>query len=124
VRAEVGFNYLGQVGQGLGGELPLGLARGSAGQERSKPGRRVHLLEIGGGVLDGELELEFGYSERVHRRETVASLAEGYVAALGELIEHCQSPEAGGRSESDFADFGWTSQDLQSITRRLRRASR
>jgi len=42
------------------------------------------------------------YSEQLHRRETIERVAADYLKALRELIEHCQSDEAGGFTPSDF----------------------
>jgi len=42
------------------------------------------------------------YSEQMHRRTSIEGLAQGFIKALRSLISHCQSPEAGGYTPSDF----------------------
>jgi non-ribosomal peptide synthase protein (TIGR01720 family) len=60
------------------------------------------LLEINGSTHRGRLRLDWTYSENLHRRATIERLAQGFVEALRQLIAHCQSPEAGGYTPSDF----------------------
>ncbi|HIP71159.1 MAG TPA: amino acid adenylation domain-containing protein, partial [Anaerolineae bacterium] len=112
---ELSFNYLGQMGQGETEESPLAPAVESGGPERSPQARRAHLLEIDGGVMDGRLELTWTYSPHHHRRETIERLANEFITSLQTLIAHCQSPEAGGVTLSDVADFGWEQDDLDDI---------
>ena len=40
----------------------------------------------------------------MHRRSTLEDLADIYLEALEDLIEHCRSPQAGGVSPSDFPE--------------------
>jgi non-ribosomal peptide synthase protein (TIGR01720 family) len=64
--------------------------------------KRNHLLTISGMVANGQLRMGWGYSEMVHRRETIERVAEQFAEVLKELIAHCQSEEAGGHTPSDF----------------------
>jgi non-ribosomal peptide synthase protein (TIGR01720 family) len=101
-QAEVSFNYLGQLHQDLPEALPFRPAREAIGPERSPRGSRKYLLEINGQVARGQLQLVWTYSENVHRHSTIEQLAQGYAEELRTLIRHCQSPEAGGFTPSDF----------------------
>jgi non-ribosomal peptide synthase protein (TIGR01720 family) len=102
-QAEVSFNYLGQLDQVLPVTSPFGVARESSGPPHSPRGIRRYLLEINGSVIEGRLQLVWIYSEQVHRRTTIERLAHGHLEALRALIAHCQSPEAGGFTPSDFS---------------------
>jgi non-ribosomal peptide synthase protein (TIGR01720 family) len=99
---EISFNYLGQLDQALSESSLFRPARESSGPPHSPLGRRPHLLEVSGWVAEDRLHLEWSYSQRVHRRATVERLAQGFLEALEALIVHCQSPEAGGFTLSDF----------------------
>ncbi|MFQ5435371.1 MAG: condensation domain-containing protein, partial [Anaerolineae bacterium] len=112
---EVSFNYLGQMDQAGGDAALFGPAPESKGAERSPQAQRTHLLEIDGGIMSSRLELAWSYSTQVHRRETIARVAESYIDLLRALITHCQSPEAGGVTLSDVTDFGWEQDDLDDI---------
>ena len=101
-QAEVSFNYLGQFDQVLPESSSFKLAQESSGPPRSPRGRRSHLLDINGFIVGGRLQLDWTYSENVHRRSTIEALAEGFIEALRSLIAHCLSPQAGGYTPSDF----------------------
>jgi non-ribosomal peptide synthase protein (TIGR01720 family) len=98
---EVSFNYLGQVDQVLsGGEFRP--ATESGGLTQSPYNQRPHLLAIGAMVVDGQLQMNWGYSAAVHRRETIERVAAQFVEKLQALIEHCQTESIGGHTPSDF----------------------
>jgi non-ribosomal peptide synthase protein (TIGR01720 family) len=100
--AQVSFNYLGQVDQLFTEQAAWAVARESSGSAHAASGLRAHLLDVSGIIAGGSLQLTWVYSEAVHRRETIAGLAQGYLEALQELIAHCQLAEAGGFTPSDF----------------------
>jgi len=101
-RAEISFNYLGQLDQALDGSSPFAPARESAGRSHSPRMRRSHAIEVNGAVSGGRLRMDWSYSAGRHRRESVAALAERFVAELRELLAHCLSPQVGGFTPSDF----------------------
>ncbi|MEO5573838.1 MAG: amino acid adenylation domain-containing protein, partial [Gammaproteobacteria bacterium] len=99
---EVLFNYLGQFDQVLSGSSLFRFAPEPCGPKHSPQGQRRHLLEIVGQVTDGQLQMNWTYSEKVHRAETIERLAQDFMEALQGLISHCQSVGAGGYTPSDF----------------------
>ncbi|GEN09771.1 non-ribosomal peptide synthase domain TIGR01720/amino acid adenylation domain-containing protein/natural product biosynthesis luciferase-like monooxygenase domain-containing protein [Myxococcus fulvus] len=102
-RAEVGFNHLGQVDGLVGAEGPFTLAPESEGlRQRAASSRRPYLLDVTSVVREGRLEVTWTFSEAVHRRETVARVADDFVARLVALIQASSAPDAGGHSPSDF----------------------
>ncbi|MEG4440289.1 amino acid adenylation domain-containing protein [Microcoleus sp. AT9_B5] len=118
-QAEVSFNYLGQFDQVLPKSSLLMLSSEPSGPLRSPRGNRRYLLEINGFIASSKLQLDWTYSESIHRRESIENLAAGFIESLRSLIQHCQSPDAGGCTPSDFAEFKWSqwSQgDLDNIT--------
>ncbi|TMC01083.1 MAG: amino acid adenylation domain-containing protein, partial [Chloroflexi bacterium] len=77
--AEVSFNYLGQWDTlDAGDPLP----NGGAPDER-----RSHLVDVVAMVAGGRLRVDWNYSRALHRRETVARVAERMLDALRELVE-------------------------------------
>jgi len=107
-QAEVSFNYFGQFDQVLPESSLFALAKESSGSAHSLRGNRSYLLEINAFVAAGQLQLDWTYSEAIHQQTTIATLAQRYIEALRSLISHCQSPEAGGYTPSDFSDFAWS----------------
>ena len=101
-RAEVLFNYLGQVDRVLPEGSRFQWARESSGPTHSHRARRSYLMDLRGLISAGSLQVSFQYSENIFRHETIEQLARSFLAALRSLISHCQSPEAGGYTPSDF----------------------
>jgi non-ribosomal peptide synthase protein (TIGR01720 family) len=118
-QAEVSFNYLGQFDQVLPQSSLFMLSFEPSGPIRSPRGNRRYLLEINGFIASSKLQLDWTYSENIHRRESIENLATGFIESLRSLIQYCQSPDAGGCTPSDFAEFKWSQwgqDDLDNIT--------
>jgi len=114
-RPEVSFNYLGQLEHENAGFSSFGKVRSSRGASALMPGERTHLLEADAKVVSGRLQVDWTYSENLHRRETVEALAAQFERALRALIEHCRSPEAGGFTPSDFPDAELSQAQLDNL---------
>jgi non-ribosomal peptide synthase protein (TIGR01720 family) len=63
--------------------------------------------------------VEWSYSANVHRHATIEALAKSFLEALRALIAHCQSPEAGGYTPSDFPVAGLSQSDLDDLMAEL-----
>lgn len=85
-QAEISFNYLGQFDQGAQAERGLRFVHGDVGPLHSPKGLRFHRLEITGRVIDGRLQFEWVYSDRLHARHTIERLAHDFMAVLRLLI--------------------------------------
>lgn len=118
-QAEVMFNYLSQAEPMLAESSLFGLAQESSRLARSLRGR--HLLEINGWVSKGQLQLNWSYSQAVHHRSTIETLAESFVEELQTLITHCQSVEAGGFTPSDFSEAQLSQQELDQFLAKINR---
>jgi amino acid adenylation domain-containing protein/non-ribosomal peptide synthase protein (TIGR01720 family) len=115
-RSEVSFNYLGQLDYFTDETKPFKLSRWPVGPTRSPRGMRAHLLDINGWISGGQLQLSWSYSENIYRRETIEELATGFIGSLLSLIAHCQSPEAGGYTPSDFPLAGLGQEALDRLS--------
>jgi amino acid adenylation domain-containing protein/non-ribosomal peptide synthase protein (TIGR01720 family) len=100
--AAISFNYLGQLDQILSPASGLAPAAETPGAEHSPCAKRSYLLEITASVTRGQLRLLWVYSKAVHAPATIEQFAQHYHTALQTLIVHCQSPESGGFTPSDF----------------------
>jgi len=99
---ELMFNYLGQLDQVLDTNSLFAGAGEPAGAQQSEHGRQRYALEVTAAVVGGRLSVRFTYNEHLHAAATIQSVSNEYMKALRTLIEHCQSPEAGGFTPSDF----------------------
>ncbi|WP_182880432.1 non-ribosomal peptide synthase/polyketide synthase [Microbispora sp. H10949] len=99
-RPGIRFNYHGQWDV-----RPDGLYRArldGAGPDLDPAEPAAYLLDVVGLVEGGRLELTWHYSPEVHDEATVRRVAGRMLEALREIVEHCDRPDAGGRTPSDF----------------------
>ncbi|MBJ6641535.1 amino acid adenylation domain-containing protein [Streptomyces sp. DHE7-1] len=96
------FNYLGRFDWSADTGALVGSVPGGLGGAEAPGTERPHLLDVVARVEDDRLEITWYYSAGRHRAETVTSLAEGMLRALGDIVAHCAQPHAGGRTPSDF----------------------
>ncbi|WP_414565760.1 MULTISPECIES: amino acid adenylation domain-containing protein [unclassified Anabaena] len=113
--AEVSFNYLGRFDQVLPQSTPFRIIQESMKSERSLQGKRSHLIAIDAIVLDSKLQLNWTYSENVHRRWTIENLAESFLATLQQIIAHCLATR-GGYTPSDFPLANLNQQQLDQLS--------
>ncbi len=85
-RAEVMFTYIGQLDQELGEGMVLRRADESDGPAHCPAATRPYVLEVIAYVRDGRLHVQWLSSRNWRQAATVERLAEGYLQALGEII--------------------------------------
>ncbi|MGP1384060.1 MAG: amino acid adenylation domain-containing protein [Thainema sp.] len=88
---QIKFNYLGQFDQVFTQSKLFKPAEESQGRTRSSHNHRTHLIEVVGLVADGKLYVEWTYSRHQHHEQTIATLAQAFIAALRARINQCQS---------------------------------
>ncbi|MGK7886280.1 MAG: amino acid adenylation domain-containing protein, partial [Crocosphaera sp.] len=111
-QAQISFNYLGQFDQIATSPPILGFAQESTGLSHSQQCLRRHLIDINGQIIADKLRINWTFNYNFHHRETIKKLADDYQNNLQFLIEHCQSPEAGGFTPSDFPVANLKQQEL------------
>lgn len=111
----ISFNYLGQFQAPAQGALLQRLGQEESGPLYSPQGMRPHLLDIVGAVIDGQLQMEWIYNKTIHTESTIGELAHAFKRALSALIAHCQSPQAGGWTPSDFPDAELDQDELEAL---------
>ncbi|MEO0406589.1 MAG: amino acid adenylation domain-containing protein [Cyanobacteria bacterium P01_A01_bin.135] len=117
--AEVRFNYFGQLDQTFTAEDWLAPASEATGAARSSLDPRTTLLELDGLVSRGQLRLIWTYSTALHRRDTIARLADQFLTALRQLIDHCLTNEDTGYTPSDFPHMGLDQGELDDLLAEL-----
>ncbi|MEM7112071.1 MAG: amino acid adenylation domain-containing protein [Chloroflexota bacterium] len=95
------FNYLGQFDNMQAEGSPFTLT--SMDLSEAPTQERRYLLGINGYISNGRLTFMWDYSHNRFAADTIEQLAATFETNLRRLITHCQQPEAGGRTPSDFA---------------------
>jgi non-ribosomal peptide synthase protein (TIGR01720 family) len=114
-QAELSFRYRGQFDNMLSSTSPFALTNESCGPTRSLLGQRQYLLELNGHISAGQLHLQWLYSHNVHNPDTIEQLARNCMATLRQIIAHCQSPDAGGYTPSDFPEANLNQEELDNL---------
>jgi non-ribosomal peptide synthase protein (TIGR01720 family) len=117
-QAEVLFLYLGNYEQTVPESSLFKLSSKSSGLSRSLRCQRSHLIEINALIFQNQLQVDWIYSQNVHRQETVERLAQDFIAALQALITDNQSSSSRNFTPSDFAEFKlsqWSQDDIDNI---------
>jgi non-ribosomal peptide synthase protein (TIGR01720 family) len=87
---------------------------------RAGAGLRTHPLEVVAAIADGQLRVRWTYSECLHKRDTIAHLADEYRRSLVALIEHCGQIGHGGHTPSDFTATELDQRQLDKLLAKLR----
>ncbi|WP_430909751.1 condensation domain-containing protein, partial [Maribacter sp. 2-571] len=96
------FNYLGQIDNVLNENEAIDGAEEFSGNESGENFPFVNKFVIDSEIVDGELEINWGYSQNEYRKGTIAALADTYVNKLKALIEHCTIQEGIVYTPSDY----------------------
>ena len=96
------FNYLGQTDAITAGSSLFRLTGESAGPWRAAANRRSHLLDVLASVSDGQLRVQWTYSDRFHDAATITNIADSYAVALRGLIDHCAEAPTATMTPSDY----------------------
>ncbi|MER7849869.1 amino acid adenylation domain-containing protein [Kitasatospora sp. NPDC096077] len=85
---EVIFNYLGRFEETPGGGQEDGPFRAvlPIADQQSERGRRPYLIDIAAAVNGNRFTVTWRYSTELHRAETIAKLAESFLAELRDLL--------------------------------------
>ena len=109
------FNYHGRSAQSLSPDALLRFAPESSGPTHSLQGRRSHLLDIEVALEGDRLHIHCEYSQNLHARSSIDRFAHMYKEALQVLLDHCQSPQAGGYTPSDFPEANLSQEELDRL---------
>jgi non-ribosomal peptide synthase protein (TIGR01720 family) len=115
---EVSFNYLGQ--EGLLDERSLLYAGQPVWEtfEMASPRQvRPYVLDVGGGIRSGRLEMILRFSKNLHGQTSVERLSKDIQTSLRELVSQCASAESQAAAPSDFPLAGLDQEALNKILR-------
>jgi non-ribosomal peptide synthase protein (TIGR01720 family) len=114
-RAEASFNYLGQLDAMIGEARLFKFAAESSGKAAAGENQQPYLVSVNAAVVRGKLQVNWSYSEKLHKRDSIQNVAHRYMECLRSLLAHSRSEEAGGLTPSDFPLAQVTEKDLLHI---------
>ncbi|WP_270171314.1 non-ribosomal peptide synthetase [Paenibacillus sp. SYP-B4298] len=99
---QISFNYLGQFQNTEAEGGVFGMAPEASGDVQHPLDPLAHLLDTGGIIYGGRLQLSASYSIKLFEEEWMSSLIEHAAQSLRELIAACREGEEAQWSPSDF----------------------
>ena len=90
---DVSFNYLGQLDRGSAHASSFRPADERAGPSRSPEGRRRHLIELDGAVVEDRLQVTWTYSVARHEHVTIQTLAIRFIESVQTIIDRCRTAD-------------------------------
>ncbi|BBM83126.1 non-ribosomal peptide synthetase [Candidatus Uabimicrobium amorphum] len=108
-KSQISFNYLGQFSKET--SSPWNLSSLTPGASIGNNNQRHYLLDIVGIVREQKLRVDFIYGLTLDD-ENINELAHLYQQSLEQMITHCQQPQVGGFTPSDFPWLGCNQQQL------------
>ena len=100
--AEISFNYLGQLDNLSTADSLFDLTQESSGLTSAPNNQKSHSITINSLAIDGQLQIQWSYSQGIYHTETIINLASNFINILEQTINHCQS-SIGDYTASDFS---------------------
>ncbi|WP_274542371.1 amino acid adenylation domain-containing protein [Bacillus velezensis] len=113
IKPEIGFNYLGEISQKK--RAVFQHADISSGTSVSLSNKKLNAIEINSFIMDGQLQLEFNYSTKEFKEETIKTLTESYINRLIDIIQHCGMKKIPEKTPFDYGDLDLSIGDLEQI---------
>jgi len=110
------LNYLGQLDASAHEARLFAPANESAGQDHATGSRRQHWIDIIAFISNGELKIQWLYSPKLHRRETIEQWAYRLTKALKEIVHLCTGDDKPGYVPADFSTARLDQSALDAIT--------
>lgn len=101
-QADLVFNYLGQFDSIIENNPWFTVAAEERGLEHSLESHDPHRLSINSHIVEGRLQVDWIYSDKVFKPQTIERLATQYMRALEQVIQHCTQADVFGYTPSDF----------------------
>jgi polyketide synthase PksJ len=111
-RAQVSFNYLGQL-DSVAAESGWSLVDAGLSAAPARP--RSHLLAVTAQLRHGRLAWEIEFTATCHTPPTIAQLSQSFGRHLRAIVGHCRTTEAGGYTPSDFPGIDLGQADLDAL---------
>jgi non-ribosomal peptide synthase protein (TIGR01720 family) len=114
-RPMIAMNYLGRFDHVLPTDSLLRVASENYGQLYDTDAERPYILQVVSLVLDGRMQTNWIYSERLHSRATIESLAGQYLQTLRTMISTADASESSILTPADFPDAELSPLELERI---------
>jgi amino acid adenylation domain-containing protein/non-ribosomal peptide synthase protein (TIGR01720 family) len=116
---DVLFNHLGQLSSDTTSHPGGGIIVGLDPDAPERLGPLTHGLDMVSQVVDGRLVVTCTFASPAWTEESAQHLAAAFHDRLLDLLRHCEDPESGGYSPSDFPLAGMEQSELDDLVAEL-----
>ncbi|MGE5410559.1 MAG: amino acid adenylation domain-containing protein, partial [Clostridiales bacterium] len=122
---EIIFNYLGQFNSSSSAQDEktsgsFNISSLPKGKESGDENRRQALIDINGGVYNGQLQFEWSYSNKIHNEATIKEASDLFIKELENIAGYCTSAEVGSLSPSDLKKYNVDEETFKKIEKALK----
>ncbi|MDP4196680.1 MAG: amino acid adenylation domain-containing protein, partial [Bacteroidota bacterium] len=122
---EIIFNYLGHFNSPSSAQDEktsgsFNISSLPKGKESGDENRRQALIDINGGVYNGQLQFEWSYSNKIHNGSTIKEIADLFIKELENIASYCISAEVGSLSPSDLKKYNIAEETFKKIEKALK----
>ncbi|MFO0727908.1 MAG: amino acid adenylation domain-containing protein [Myxococcota bacterium] len=117
-KAQVAFNFLGQLGKIPAAGIAIGPAKEGLGALHAGASQRTHRLEVNAVITEEGLRTNWTFGSEVFTTETIERLGAAYLSNLRALAEASKTPAAAVRVGADFPAARLSNKDLQKVLNR------
>lgn len=114
LKPEISFNYLGQFDQDIDSNV-FAISPYSVGNLINPNFERLHSLDIVGLIMDGKMTLNFDYSVKQYKKESISRFVEIYKKNLESIIDYCIEKEKTEFTPSDFGEYDLEIEEFENI---------
>ncbi len=119
LQPQISFNYLGQFDQRFFRQETFSLAPENPGPARSPRDHRPHLISLNGGIYESRLRMEWTFSTAIHKQETIAWVAERFLARMRDIIALCQQKQQAEYTPADFQDVDLSEDEIDALLQEI-----
>jgi non-ribosomal peptide synthase protein (TIGR01720 family) len=101
-KAQMVFNYFGQMDQDMSSSQFIRLAQEASGRDFAGTNHHICLMEVFSYVSGGRFYVSWNYSRNRYHDETMQGLLAGFLRNLKAVICYCTQGGNGGYTPSDF----------------------
>ena len=103
INPEICFNYLGQWDNQINKESMIAFSKKQMGGNHDPLNHLLYNIDINCLVKDGQLQVEWFYSENQYGKNTIYDLSMRYMDCLKAIIEHCLQKTSNSKEHYDLS---------------------
>ncbi|AII12671.1 Non-ribosomal peptide sythetase [Lactococcus lactis subsp. lactis NCDO 2118] len=114
---ELSFNFIGDISDSR--QTNYHIVKELSNSVVDPSNEKLAIIEINSYILHGQLFFEIDYSNNAFETETMTNFSQGFMTALNDISQHCQSVKETIKTPFDFGSQKLTNKDLKNIYKKV-----